>query len=468
MTHIFFFGIGGIGMSALARYFHAAGKKVGGYDKTRSTLTNQLELEGMDILFSEDPLLIPEEFKHASKENVLVVWTPAVPASHEGLEFFRTNRFRIMKRAQLLGMITENAKTIAIAGTHGKTTTTVLTAHLLRTAGIDCTAFLGGISGNYNTNLLLGNSIGKTAAPAKDHLVVVEADEYDRSFLWLYPVYAVVTAVDPDHLDIYGTKEEMHEAYKKFMAQVSGKIVTRQVLLNELGISKGSRHITYALDDAESDSYAENIHIADGYYFFNLIIEGKKMEQVSLGLPGRHNVENAVAAATLAAWAGASETSIRTGLQSFKGVERRFDVRVRSAEVIYIDDYGHHPAELRACISSVRELFPGKKITGIFQPHLYSRTRDFADDFARSLELLDDVILLEIYPAREGPIPGVNAQLLLDKIRKANKTIYRKNELVERLMEHDFDVLLTMGAGDIDQLVEPVEKAIRKKYKLVE
>lgn len=465
LTHIYFLGIGGIGMSALARYFNAAGKQIAGYDKTSSDLTGELEREGMQIHFEENMNQVPSGFCDQNrKENILIVWTPAVPENHAELKWFRENDFTIMKRAQVLGLITENSKTIAVAGTHGKTTTTTLTAHLLRTAGIDCSAFLGGISGNYNTNLLLGKNLGK--ADQQENIVVAEADEYDRSFLWLKPAVAIVTSVDADHLDIYGNKEEMYDSYRQFTALATEKLIAKKSVLKTLGISVGEKYSDYSLSETGSGSYAEQIRVENGYYVFDLVIGGKRISNLRLGLPGRHNVENAVAAVTAAKFVGADDESIREALASFRGVGRRFDYRIRSSEIVYIDDYGHHPAELFACISSVRELHPGKKITGIFQPHLFSRTRDFADEFARSLELLDDVILLEIYPAREKPIPGITSSMLAGKIQAKQKNVYAKDELLEKLMQHDFDVLVTMGAGDIDRFVAPIEQALKDKFHL--
>lgn len=464
-THIYFLGIGGIGMSALARYFAASGKTVGGYDKTPSALTSELEAEGMQIHFDENLNLIPAAFRDLDRrENILVVWTPAVPENHAELKWFRENDFTLMKRAQVLGLITANSKTIAIAGTHGKTTTTTLTAHLLRTSGIDCSAFLGGISGNYNTNLLLGKNLADEKAA--ENIVVVEADEYDRSFLWLKPAVAIITSVDADHLDIYGNKEEMYDSYQKFAALASEKLIAKKSALATLGLAVNEKRSSYSLNDPDCGSYAENIRVENGYYLFDLVIAGERISNLRMGLPGRHNVENAVAAVSAAKLVGADDDSIREALASFRGVGRRFDYRIRSSEVVYIDDYGHHPAELFACISSVRELHPGKKITGIFQPHLFSRTRDFADEFARSLELLDDVVLLEIYPAREKPIPGISSSMLAEKIQTKKKTVYAKEQLLEKIMQHDFDVLLTMGAGDIDRFVLPLEQALKNKYHL--
>jgi UDP-N-acetylmuramate--alanine ligase len=468
LTHIYFLGIGGIGMSALARFFAASGKSVSGYDKTSTELTDELQREGIEIHFEENVSLIPDAVKNGSKENVLVVWTPAVPVDHAELVWLKRNEFTIMKRAQVLGLIAGQTKTIAVAGTHGKSTTTTLTAHILRTAGIDCSAFLGGISRNYNTNLLLGKNLGKENIPMEQNIVVAEADEYDRSFLWLHPSIAIVTSVDADHLDIYGNESAMKDTYRDFVKQVHDRLITKEVVLNSLEIPKDARVVSYSVDNKSCDAFAENIRIENGYYMFDLVIQDNKISNVRMGLPGRHNVENAVAAAAASKQVGVDDESLRSALSSFKGVKRRFDFRIRDPKVIFIDDYGHHPAELKACISSVKELFPGKKVTGVFQPHLFSRTRDFADDFARSLELLDEVVLLDIYPAREKPIPGISSEMLLGKINSKNKFLYSKQELVEKLMQHNFDVLVTMGAGDIDLLVAPLESSLRAKFKLEE
>ncbi|CAN5759225.1 UDP-N-acetylmuramate--L-alanine ligase [soil metagenome] len=468
LTHIYFLGIGGIGMSALARFFLASGKLVSGYDKTATDLTRELTQEGIEIHYEESIDAIPAAIKNAAVETVLVVWTPAIPVEHLELKWLKRNGFTIMKRAQVLGLIVAQTKTIAVAGTHGKSTTATLTAHILRTAGIDCSAFLGGISRNYNTNLLLGKNLADVNASADEKIVVAEADEYDRSFLWLHPSIAIITSVDADHLDIYGNEQAMKDTYRDFVKQVKNRLITKDVVLKSLGIPKDARAISYSVDDSSCDAFANDIRMEDGYYVFNLVLPDSKISNVRMGLPGRHNVENAVAAAAAAKQVGADDASIREALSSFKGVKRRFDYRIRDSNVIFIDDYGHHPAELKACISSVKELFPGKKVTGIFQPHLFSRTRDFADDFARSLELLDEVVLLDIYPAREKPIPGISSAMLLEKIDVQKKFLYSKQELVSKITELDFDVLIAMGAGDIDQLVEPIENALREKFKIKE
>lgn len=465
---VYFLGIGGIGMSALARFFKAMGKEVSGYDKTRTGLTDELQSEGIDVHYEENIDRIPAQVRlPQDKNNVLIVWTPAVPADHSELVYFREQGFAMKKRAEVLGMITEQTHTIAVAGTHGKTTTTTLTAHLLRSASVDCSAFLGGISLNYNTNLLLSPKLGQAGVAAEENIVVAEADEYDRSFLWLHPMVEVITSVDADHLDIYGDKEQMHDTYRQFASQVKkgGMLVTKPSVVATLGLHNDYT-TTYALNDEQAMYHARNIRVEQGVFVYDIVCPGEVLENVKLGLPGRHNVENSVAAVAAAKQLNVGNEAIRRALESFRGVKRRFEYRIRTPKLVYIDDYGHHPEELRACISSVRELYPGRKITGIFQPHLFSRTRDFEDAFARSLELLDEVVLLEIYPAREKPIPGVTSAALLAKVNRDSKMLCQKNELVEQLMKKELDVVVTLGAGDIDQFVVPIEKALAEKYQV--
>jgi UDP-N-acetylmuramate--alanine ligase len=466
-THIHFLGIGGIGMSALARFFNAMGKTVSGYDKTETTLTRTLLQEGIDVYYEESLKRIPLELKHAgAKENTLIIYTPAVPADHVEMNWFKEQHYTMMKRAQVLGLIAEATRTFAVAGTHGKTTTTTLTAHLMRSAGIDCSAFLGGISGNYGTNLLLGGSLEKAGT---ENIVVVEADEYDRSFLWLHPAYAVITSVDADHLDIYGNTEEMFATYRKFATQIQpgGLLVTKPEVVEKLGLQAMTDVVMYSLDNSSCHYYASDIRIENGYYVFTLNHHQQRWENLTLGLPGRHNVENAVAASALAIAAGATEDGIRLGLASFKGVARRFEYRFRSAEKVYIDDYGHHPAELTAAISSARELFPQQKIMGIFQPHLFSRTRDFMQEFANVLATLDEVLLLDIYPAREKPIDGITSAALANLVG-AKARVVSKNDALEAAVKTSCGVVLTLGAGDIDQLVQPIENAMLQTYSSIQ
>jgi UDP-N-acetylmuramate--alanine ligase len=451
---VYFLGIGGIGMSALARYFNAMGKRVSGYDKTATKLTDELIAEGIDIHFEDHIRNIPLYIKELpyDVENILIVYTPAVPKDHSEYVFFNLNGFNIRKRAEVLGMITDSARTIAVAGTHGKTTTSSLTAHVLKTAGLDPSAFLGGIARNYNTNLLLSRNM------SEKQLIVVEADEYDRSFLSLHPEIAVITSADADHLDIYGDSEHVVESFNLFAEQVSQKLIVKKSIKGKIR----KQATTYAVDNDSADYFAQNITIEAGSYRFDVVTPVNIFSQLTLGLPGLHNVENAVAAVAIACELKISEENIRKALESFKGVKRRFDYHIKTDKLVYIDDYAHHPEELRAAISSAREMYPGKKITGVFQPHLYSRTRDFADEFARSLDLLDECILMEIYPARELPIAGVTSQMLLDKMRSNNKRICQKKDLVEELKSRNLEVLMTMGAGDIDTFVEPITQQLTK------
>ncbi|MBS1944811.1 MAG: UDP-N-acetylmuramate--L-alanine ligase [Bacteroidetes bacterium] len=452
---IYFIGIGGIGMSGLARYFRRQGALVAGYDRTPGEVAVQLAQEGIDVGYSTDPANIPEEFRKADAAQVLVVRTPAVPMDNPLIAYWQQRGAPIKKRSEVLGLVTMDRRTIAVAGTHGKTTVSTMLAHLLTTAGIPCNAFLGGISANYGTNVLLNSNAV---------LNVVEADEYDRSFLALHPEEAIITAMDPDHLDIYGDAEAMYRAYADFAALVKGRMFVHRRVMEQL-----RRHahgpidaVPYAIDDAEGP-HAEHITVHDGNYQFDLVAQGQVLKGLTLGMPGRHNVENAVAAAAMALYAGADPAAVRKGLASFRGVHRRFEVRARTPHSVFIDDYAHHPTELEACIRSVRELYPGRKITGIFQPHLFSRTRDLADGFARSLALLDELILLEIYPAREEPIPGINSAWLLEQVGTTNKALCTKEQLLPLLEGRDVDILLALGAGDIDKLVPAIEAMMNRK-----
>ena len=441
---IYFLGIGGIGMSALARYYRAKGAEIHGYDKTPTPLTAQLIDEGMYIHFEENVNKIPKNID-------FVVYTPAIPTEHQELIYFRQNNFSIYKRSQVLGLITQNSKGIGISGTHGKTTISTMTAHLLKQSTIDCSAFLGGISKNYNNNLLLSE---------KSDFVVIEADEFDRSFLQLHPYIAVVSSIDADHLDIYGDKNQLKLSFEDYISQIQkgGKLIVKQGL--NLKIPKNIDVYTYSLNE-KSDFHADNIKIINGYYYFDFVYPDGIFKEIKMGYPGLHNIENAIAAISIAYITGVSENEMRNAMASFEGVNRRFDFRIRTENLVYIDDYAHHPEELKACINSVRNLFKNKKITGIFQPHLFSRTRDFADEFAKSLELLDEVILLDIYPARELPIEGITSKMLLDKINLKNKFLIQKSEILNFLKTKPLEILLTLGAGDIDQLVEPIENMLQ-------
>jgi UDP-N-acetylmuramate--alanine ligase len=450
-------------MSALARYFHAQGKSVSGYDKTPTKLTEELIAEGIDIHFEEDLELVGTEIwdPRSDRKSVLIIITPAVPKEHKELVYLQQHGFNIKKRSEVLGAITGQTRTIAIAGTHGKTTTSSLVAHILKDAGMDISAFLGGITQNYNTNLLLGKTLETPNPELESHRVVVEADEYDRSFLTLYPKVAVITSMDADHLDIYGSKEYVEESYSMFAQQVEGTLIIKKSIKEILQYGDASS-LTYAVNE-DADFSARNIRIEDGQYVYDIQTPSGLIKDVTLGLPGLHNVENSVAATAVAKLEGVSDAAIRKALASFKGVRRRFDYKVKKKELVYIDDYAHHPEELKACINSVRQLYPGKKVTGIFQPHLFSRTRDFIDGFAESLSLLDELILMEIYPAREQPIPGITSSLLLEKVKLQSKKLVQKADLVEEIKRRDIEVLITMGAGDIDTFVEPIKNELLKR-----
>ena len=447
-THFYFLGIGGIGMSAIARYFKAKGFDVAGYDRTRSQLCEELEQEGISIHYDDDVNLVPCAF--TDKTKTLVVYTPAIPADNSEYNYFVKQGFTIQKRAQVLGEVTRIERGLCVAGTHGKTTTSTMTAHLLKQSHVDCNAFLGGISKNYTSNLLLSD---------KSDLVVIEADEFDRSFHHLTPYMAVVTAVDADHLDIYGT----HEAYLESFAHFTSLIQTGGCLIMKKGIElkprlqAGVKLYTYSATEP-ADFYAENIKIGNGELHFDFVTPTSRIDDVNLGVPVLVNVENGVAAMALAYLNGVTADELRAGMASFAGIRRRFETHLKTDKLTIIDDYAHHPAELLASIQSVKALYAGKKVLGVFQPHLYSRTHDFYKDFAASLSHLDEVVLVEIYPARELPIPGVTSQLIFDEVTCPLKTLTTKAELIDLLKTKQFDVLLTVGAGDIDtylpQLVE--------------
>ena len=439
---VYFIGVGGIGMSALARYFNAIGKEVLGYDKTETILTNQLEKEGVNIHYTDSPSLIPSEID-------LVVYTPAVPQDLKEYKYCWDKGYVMKKRSEVLGIITNESFTLAVAGTHGKTTTSSILAHLLKQS-IGCNAFLGGIAKNYNSNVLLTENAETT---------VVEADEYDRSFLELHPNMAIITSMDADHLDIYGDHTKFLESFELFSSQISpgGSLILNKQLENKL--APACDVITYSISE-KADYYLENIKVVDGYYVFSVQAQSGLISDIKFGLPGRHNVENAIAAIAAADQLKVSHQEIKSALESFKGIKRRFEYIIKKHDLVYIDDYAHHPEELKATISSVKELYPENKITGVFQPHLYSRTKDFADDFAKSLDLLNELILLDIYPSREQPIEGITSEMLLRKVTIKNKSISTKAELVPELRQRKLEVLLTMGAGDIDKLVEPIKNEL--------
>lgn len=455
ITSVYFVGAGGIGMSALARYFRAKGKQVAGYDKTPSDLTAALIEEGIRIHYMDDITLIPEDCKQI--DSTLVIYTPAIPETHTELNYFKANGFTLMKRARVLGEITRTERGLCVAGTHGKTTTSSMLAHLLKQSHIDCNAFLGGILKNYNSNLMLSD---------KSDLAVIEADEFDRSFHWLNPYMAVITAVDPDHLDIYGTPAAYRESFEHFTSLIrpDGCLVMKKGLQLQPRLPEGTKLYTYSAME-EADFFARNIRIGNGDIVFDFVTPDGSIPDVKLGVPVKVNIENGVAAMALAWLNGVTPEEIRRGMETFAGPVRRFDFHLKKDDIVLLDDYAHHPAELKACIQSVKELYPDKKVTGIFQPHLYTRTRDFAADFAASLSLLDELILLDIYPAREEPIPGVTSQIIFDRVTIPNKRMIRKEELLDLVQKEaaSFEVVLMVGAGNIDRLVEPVKQILEKR-----
>jgi len=450
----YFLGIGGIGMSAIARYFNHFGIKVMGYDKTPTVLTNELIKEGIDIHF-EDNIEIAINYQ-LSTDNCLVVLTPAIPANHQEWAWFKNNGFNILKRSQVLGLISQNHQTIGVAGTHGKTTTSSLIAHILKQSSVDCSAFLGGISTNYNTNLL----IQKSEIKNQKSLIVIEADEFDRSFLTLFPSIAIITSTDADHLDIYGEHNELKKSFLDYTNRLvnGGTLIIKKELdlINDLSVN----YITYSIE-SEADVYAKNIVITKGNYTFDLVYKGTEINNLQLGIPGLHNVENAVAACASCLICGVTENELRSALLGFKGVKRRFEYIIKNDSQIYIDDYAHHPEELRAIISSVKNMFPTNEIVVAFQPHLFSRTRDFVDGFAESLSIANEVFLLDIYPARELPIEGVTSKIIFDKIT-CKKYLVSRNELLEEVKNNQPKVFLTLGAGDIDLLIKPIKEILEK------
>lgn len=456
---LFFLGIGGIGMSALARYFHHRGYEVAGYDRTPSPLTKELEKEGIQVTYDDEASVMEDRFAAYNAKHTLVVRTPAVPEDSVLYTRLREQGYDIRKRAEVLGIVTRQMRALCVAGTHGKTTTSTMLAHLLYQSEVGGNAFLGGISVNYGTNLLLDKN---------SNMVVIEADEYDRSFHHLKPYMSVVTAVDPDHLDIYGTPEAYREAFAQYTSLITGALVMKYGIALEPRLQPGVKCYTYAvLDDQISndiDFYADNIRVGDGRIDFDFHTPASVLPDVRLGVPVWVNIENAVAAMAVAWLNGVTEEELRRGIASFKGVQRRFNIHVNTPEVAYIDDYAHHPEEIATAIDSIRKLFPSRRLIGVFQPHLYTRTRDFADAFARVLSTLDEVVLLPIYPARELPIAGVDSEMLLDKITNPNKKILQKAALVEYLSSRKDEgaVILTVGAGDIDRLVPQITKMLKK------
>jgi len=457
-TYYYFLGIGGIGMSALARYFNMKGAKVFGYDKTPTKLTRKLESEGITISYSDSIDDIPKEILHG-KDSSLIVYTPAIPDTHIGFNFLRHNGYMLQKRARVLGGICNAFKGIGIAGTHGKTSITTFTTQIMYNSTLGCSAFLGGIAKNFETNFVFSQ---------ESEFVIVEADEYDRSFHNLFPDTALITSMDADHLDIYGKHEDILESFYTYVKQIkqNGKLVHKLGLdfsdVTHVLEEKSITIYTYDLKNAEADFYASSISREQNAYVITLETPFGQIENITIHIPGNINVENIIGASAVALCNGVTADELRKSVYDLKGVERRLDIQFNNENIVYIDDYAHHPEELKAAISSIKELYAGKKLTGIFQPHLFSRTQDFATEFGKSLSLLDEVILLDIYPAREEPIPGVDSNLILKNITSSSKEICSKEEVIKKLENRNIEVLITMGAGDIDTLVNPIKELLQK------
>ena len=449
---VYFVGAGGIGMSAIARYFLKKGLVVAGYDKTPSALTKQLEQEGMLIHYDEDIDMIPQACRDAA--SCLVIFTPAIPEKHQELQFFRKNGFEIQKRAQVLGTLTHEHKGLCVAGTHGKTTTSTMCAHIMHQSQLDCNAFLGGISKNYGTNYILSDS----------DFVVIEADEFDRSFHWLSPYMTVITSTDPDHLDIYGTKEAYLESFRHYteLIKPEGALIIHRDLEMKENLPAGVRRYDYAL--SEGDFHAENVRIENGEITFDFISPIESVKNVELGQPIPINIENGVAAMAMAQLAGCTADELRYGMKTYGGVDRRFDFKIKNDRLVFLSDYAHHPKEIYQSAKSIRELYKNRKITAIFQPHLYTRTRDFYKDFADALSQLDEVVLTEIYPARELPIEGVTSQLIYDNLAPGvEKQMIQKADVLQFVQQHSFDVLIVLGAGDLDNQVPEITNILNHK-----
>ena len=445
---IYFIGIGGIGMSAIARYYNFKGYRVSGYDRTPSDLTRALEEEGISVHYEDNTGLIPGD-----SATTLVIYTPAIPSDMKELVYVREHGYRVIKRSAMLGEISRGQRCLAVAGTHGKTTTSTLLAHILTSCGEGCTAFLGGISKNYSTNLLMSHT----------PTIVAEADEFDRSFLQLHPEIAVITSMDADHLDIYSDLDHVREAFREFASQTTGTVITR-LGLDITSSDTKARVMRYSYDDARADFYAGNIRCDDcGYFTFDLNWPDGVIHDCRCGVPGWVNVENSIAAAAIALTYGIRPDDIRNAIATFSGVKRRFDIHLNTPDCSYIDDYAHHPKELESAVSSIREMFPGRKLTAVFQPHLYTRTRDFADGFASALSAVDRLILLDIYPAREEPIPGVTSEIIFDRVTCPDKVMIPKTGLMTLLEKEPVDILVTFGAGDIDRFTGPITAMLEKR-----
>ncbi len=448
MKNVYFIGIGGIGMSAIARYYKFKGLDVSGYDRTPSELTHKLEAEGIRVHYEDRPDLVPSD-----KEETLVVYTPAIPSDLGELRKVMDEGYTVLKRSRTLGEITRGQRCLAVAGTHGKTTTSTLTAHILTQTGAGCSAFLGGISRNYGTNLLM----------SRNETVVVEADEFDRSFLQLFPEIAVITSVEADHLDIYGDYAHVVEAFRAFASQVSGTLIVKK------GAPVSQEHtqakvLTYHYKDTSADFYAADAHPdALGHFHYNLHYPGGVIEDICVGALGWVNAENSIAAAAIALTYGVDPEGVKAAIGTFEGVKRRLEVHVNTPALSYIDDYAHHPSELTSAITSMRDIFPGRKLTAIFQPHLYTRTRDFAPEFAKALSAVDKLILLDIYPAREEPIPGVTSEMVFRDVTAPEKVLLKKEELMDYLADEPLDVLATFGAGNIDRFIEPITELLKSR-----
>jgi UDP-N-acetylmuramate--alanine ligase len=455
--NIYFLGIGGIGMSALARWFMKKGLKVSGYDRTATALTAALEAEGMVVHYDDNVQSIPAEVR-SQKDKTLVVFTPAIPKDHQEHAYLKEQGYTILKRSEVLGLITKGYKTIGVAGTHGKTTTSSLVSHILHVAGRNMVGFLGGITTNYSSNLIMQGEV------TPDTTVVVEADEFDRSFLRLFPQIAIITSADADHLDIYGDHDALITSFRDYIKQINtgGALIIHESVAEQL--TAGMDHVTkYVYSMSRGQFFAGNINASSGFFEFDLHGLGS-VEHVRLGVPGFHNIENAIAASVAAHLCGVPTATIVEALGSFKGVKRRFEFIVRGKKVVYVDDYAHHPTEIEAFLRSMKSMYSGRKLTVIFQPHLFSRTRDFAEGFSASLSLADELLLMDIYPARELPIPGVDSDMLMKDITSPVKIRCNKNDLMEKLASLDLDVVVTVGAGDIDTFIEPIKKLVETKY----